>query len=295
MKIKNLTYPMMALILVLFIGASGCKNIAATNPSDDTAEDGGNDNPDDDADQNVSDEGEDPPDSAGGDDGDDGDGDGEDDDNDGDDDADGEGIGENIGSFDWTFYWVEYEADHVGAKNGTIYLEDGTAIPARQSFVDNVKVEGTGYLDDGADTMINLGESCPEDPDGKCFFIVDTDQFPHGVGAYDNPLHPWRTVATDVTAHIDVDYDVVLYIPDLDGVELPAIDAAIFDPSTANFTWDADCGCYLHDGCVVVEDSGVTGLHLDFFALTEDAYWDIGAGMNWVSPVDVYIDSPLCE
>ncbi|MBT3181276.1 MAG: hypothetical protein HN337_02070 [Deltaproteobacteria bacterium] len=279
MKIKGFTFFLAILILTISVGLSGCGNITATGSSDDATEDDGSGNSDDGADQGISDvagdDGESSPDSiAEGDDG---------------------GIGQHIGSFKWTFYWVEFEGDHAGVKDGTIYLEDGTAIPARQSFVDNVKVEGTGYLDDSDDTMINLDEWCPHDPDGKCFFLVDTDLFPYGVGAYDNPLHPWRTVATDVSAHIDVDYAITLYIPDLDGVELPATDLSIFDPSSAGFAWNADCGCYLHDGCVFVEDSGVSGLHLDFFALSEDAYWDIGDGMNWASPVDVYIDSPLCE
>lgn len=217
------------------------------------------------------------------------------DDGDDEEEADDEDIGTSIGEFTWTYYWVEFESDYAGNKDGTIYFEDGSSVVARQEFVDKVKVEGTGYLDDGSATMINLGEDCVFDPDGKCFFVVNTDLYPYGVGAYDNPLQPWRTVAVDIAAHDDIEYDAVLYIAELDGAELPAIDAEVFDPADAGFLWDDSCGCYVHDGCVVVEDSGVSGLHLDFFALSEDAYWDIGAAIDWADPVHVYVDSPLCD
>lgn len=217
-------------------------------------------------------------------------------------DSDGDGIGDvcdegkSIGKFKWTFYWIIFEKDYPGDETGQICLQNGDKIDARPAFIKDVKIEGTGYLDDEDNTMINLGKSCECDPDKKCFFIVNKGMYPYGVGSNDNPLQPWRTVAAEEGAHPDVNFGDWLYIAELDGIELPAVDPAIisFDPAEMGFIWHDDCACYRHNGCVVVEDEGVTGLHLDFFSLTESAYKDIGDAMGWASPVNVYANSSLC-
>ena len=204
-----------------------------------------------------------------------------------------EDLGTDIGTFEWTYYWIVFDGDYSGGKTSTLYLEDGTELHVTDDFANRVKTEGTGYLDDAEKTLINLGEPCSHSSDGKCFSIVNKTQFPYGIGSYDNPLHPWRSIAADLSAS-GLSNGQKLYIPQLDGVEMPQVEDIVFDPSSEGFKWDDSCECYRHDGCVVVEDEGVTGMHLDFFALTKPAYHTIDLNMGEIESISVYANSPKC-
>jgi hypothetical protein len=208
------------------------------------------------------------------------------------------GNGEYLGGFQWTYYYIAFEADYTGPKDGKIYLSDGTEIAVRQAFADDVAIEGTGVLDDGDDTMINLADPCDESvPADVCFATVDRARYPYGIGSDDNALEPWRTVAAEASAATGFSFGEKLYIEELDGVRLPDVEGGFFDPEEYGFTWDVEHACYTHDGCVTVGDTGagVTGRHLDFFSLKESYYIDIDAAMDEATSVHVYADSPKCE
>lgn len=212
------------------------------------------------------------------------------------------GKGDEIGLVRWTYYWIEFESSYTGEKDTVIYFSDKSTVLARSGFVSAVKIEGTGYLDDGKNTMINLDADCEwiVGPDKDCFFVVDKNEKPYGAGSGDHALRPWRTIAADVGFNADFNYDTTFYIEELDGAKLPEVDPAVFDPATEGFEWDTDCGCYVHDGCVTIEDTGVHGVHFDFFALTRANYKSI---TNFVPEIKIddhyfvhaYKNSPRCS
>jgi 3D (Asp-Asp-Asp) domain-containing protein len=182
--------------------------------------------------------------------------------------------GTYLGAYKWTYYYITYESEFAGAQDTWLYDEDGIKLVlVRNAFAAKVSIEGTGYLLDGR--MINMTGSCSYGTYKKCFFLVDMDQFPFGVGSNDNPLHPYRSVAADMGV---LNYGQKLYVPALDGVEMPG-----------------EYG-FVHDGCVIVEDVGgsVTGEHLDFFALSHANHDIIDAALGYVEEVDVYKDSEMC-
>lgn len=183
----------------------------------------------------------------------------------------GDSQGDSLGSFTWTYYWIVYEDDYDGPQDTPVYdISDGNVIAnARSDFVDAVSIEGTGYLLDGR--MINLYGSCAYA--SKCFFLVDMVEFPYGVGSNDNALVPFRSVSTDPNV---VSYGTKLYIPALVGIEMPG-----------------DSG-FIHDGCVIAADTGVSGSHLDFFAEKRSYYEIIDSTMNEAESVEVYNNSPNC-
>lgn len=193
-------------------------------------------------------------------------------------------------TFRWTYYWNVFERDYSDDDTLPLYNHrDGSVIAhAKRSFVEAVKIEGTGVLADG--TMVNLVDSCSADD--HCFFEVDTEKYPSGVGSQGNALHPWRSVAADQRV---LPFGARIYIEELDGLCLPPTDR--FDPEDEGFNWDEGCRGYRHDGCVVVDDVGgsIRDNHLDFFALTSSLFQKIGTRMNWAESVNVYLNSPKCH
>lgn len=196
-----------------------------------------------------------------------------------------EGNGTLLGTFKWTHYWIVYEDDFPeGQATEIVYWKDCTTIASvSRDFYDQVKVEGTGFLSDGR--LINKYGDCPSAcnmPDYKCFNEVDKNEAPYGHGSHDNPLRPYRSVAIDVD---EIPFGTALYIPVLDGVEMP---------DEHNIVPDAP---FIHDGCVVAEDEGsaIQGKHLDFFSLTYLDYRVIDEVMNDIGEVEVYGSSPKCD
>lgn len=193
-------------------------------------------------------------------------------------------------TFKLTYYWNVFERDYLDDDTVPLYdHRDGSVIAyAKRPFVKDVETEGTGVLDDG--TMINLVGPCSADD--HCFFEVDKEKYPSGVGSQNNPLHPWRSVAADQRI---LPFGTKIYVRELDGLCLPPTDR--FDPEDEGFIWDEVCRGYKHDGCVVVDDVGgsIRDNHLDFFALTSSLFQMISAQMGWAESVNVYINSPKCK
>jgi len=196
-----------------------------------------------------------------------------------------ESDGEFLGTFKWTHYWIVFEDDFPGAKNTKlVHWKDCSVIAwVSKNYYDQIKVEGTGFLSDGR--LINKYGNCPSacNMSGyKCFNEVDKQEAPFGHGSQDNPLRPYISVASDVNV---VPFGTVLYVPALDGVEMPDEHNMI------------DYAPFVHDGCVVAEDEGssIDGYHLDFFSATHADYLIIDEAMNDIGKVDVYINSPKCE
>lgn len=180
--------------------------------------------------------------------------------------------GNSLGTFRLTYYWISQESEYVGPRNTPLYGTNGRALTnARPDFVSAVSTEGTGILEDGR--MINLFGPCRA---GTCFFYIDQSKFPYGMGSEGNPLHPFKTVAADSNVF---EHGTRLYIKELDGVSFTGV----------NGSED-----FVHDGCVVVEDTGVQGKHLDFFAMTRKNYETIDNILGQREAIEVYTNVAKC-
>jgi 3D (Asp-Asp-Asp) domain-containing protein len=149
--------------------------------------------------------------------------------------------GERRGTFALSYYWVSIESDHDGRATTTIY--DRRCAPLAKvsaAFASALDTSGAGKLVD--DRLLTVaGEcACKRSP---CYRVSDA---PWGVGVDNRPLVPFRSLAVD---RARVPIGAVLWIEELDGVELPGMFPA------------------RHDGCVVAEDVGgrITGDRIDWF------------------------------
>ena len=158
------------------------------------------------------------------------------------------------GRFQLTFYWVADERDAPGTMNA--YLYDATCAVlgvTTMRFLRSLALEGTGLLTDGR--RLNFDARCVCGYFGvPCFREVTSDIW--GLGVEGRHLRPFRSVASDPAV---VPTGTVLYIPDLDGVEMPG---------------EPPWGGFVHDGCVVADDRGgaIGGMQLDFFVGRKDVY-----------------------
>jgi len=183
------------------------------------------------------------------------------------------GQGDSLGSFKFTFYWVARESDYIGPRNTPIFSRSGKELArARRGFVSAASMEGTGILENGE--MVNLFGPCKK---GTCFLKVDRKKFPYGMGSQSNRINPFRSVAADGKV---LKHGTKLYVKELDGVEIAGVDG--FDD-------------FVHDGCVVVEDTGVTGQHLDMFVPRQNVYPRVFAAMGQKESVDVYTGVSKCN
>lgn len=153
----------------------------------------------------------------------------------------------------FTNYWIPKEGEkdlddynHViylnGDKNKKILdINNNIISMVSDTTYNKFKEEGTGILDNGV--MVNLGTK------NNRFEIVNTKKYPFGIGANDNILHPFTSVAVN-----DIPLNTLLYIRELDGFILPN-----------NKT---------HNGCIKVDDTGYgfDKCHIDFFVLKYTNY-----------------------
>lgn len=166
---------------------------------------------------------------------------------------------EPYGRFQFTFYWVAAEREARGKPDAYIanIYDQTCAILGRTTlaFLRNLALEGTGELDDGR--VLNFDARCACGWVGVPCFREITDRW--GIGVEGRRLRPFRSVASDPGV---VPTGTVLYIPDLDGLEMPG---------------EAPWGGFVHDGCVVADDRGsaIGGAQLDFFVGRKDFYKEI--------------------
>ena len=142
-----------------------------------------------------------------------------------------------LGSFKTTYYWVTSESKFSGPRSTPIYDMSGRRLGTfRAKFVKALTLEGTGVSLEGT-TYNWVGRRY-----GSSRFKAVSH--PYGIGSRNNPLVPFRSVATDPSV---VPYGTVLYIPKAVGARLP-------DGTK-------------HDGYFIAADTGgaINGRHLDLF------------------------------
>lgn len=156
-----------------------------------------------------------------------------------------------IGRAKATYYCLRSASPDMGKPDTRLCEADGSllaVVPRR--FAEQARLQGSAKLADGR--VINVATrncACGFRP---CFSVVDPDHSIWGMGAYDNPLLPYRTVAVDRKM---IALGTPLYVPELDGLPIPSRYRA------------ENGGATHHDGCVEAGDvgSGIRGPHIDLF------------------------------
>jgi 3D (Asp-Asp-Asp) domain-containing protein len=198
-----------------------------------------------------------------------------------------------LGAFEITFYYVIGEEEIAkkpprDARNSaelasisetevsTLY--DARCAPIAQvqpEFAAALALQGTGKLNDGRVLNIWGNCSCPHSP---CFAVTANQWGTAGSG---KPLQPFRTVAVDPKV---IKVGSWLYVPLLEGRTMPG---------------RAPWGGFVHDGCVVAEDTGggIDGHQLDLF-VGRHAYFLGLSGQegshSWARHAEVFDGSEIC-
>jgi len=116
----------------------------------------------------------------------------------------------------WTYYWICFESDESGSgpKNTNLKTCNGhTIATVTRHYAERVRMEGTGKLMDGR--VVNLGD-CDCGDGFSCFESYDPRKYPWGIGANDNPIFPYTSVASN-----DYAVGTHLYVKQIDGISLP--------------------------------------------------------------------------
>lgn len=160
----------------------------------------------------------------------------------------------------------------------TVYEGGSGCKPLAQvskEFAAQLTLQGTGLLKDGR--VINIwGQcSCERSP---CFKVTPTKWGTSGSG---RPLQPFRTVAVDPKV---IKLGSLLYVPLLEGRTMPG---------------RAPWGGFVHDGCVVAEDTGggIDGNQLDLFVGRKGYYLGMSGSAgshSWARKVPVFDGSKHC-
>lgn len=215
-----------------------------------------------------------------------------------------------IGEFDITFYYVigeEEVAKLAAAKakkaandnqlGGDVEQTDDTLLAAAaapdlvtiyepkschpisevtRDFARQLELQGTGKLRDGR--VLNIWGACPCERK-PCFKVTESKWGTAGTG---RPLQPFRTVAVDRTV---IKLGSLLYVPLLEGRTMPG---------------RAPWGGYVHDGCVVADDTGggIKGNQLDLFVGRKGYFLGLSGSRGshaWARHVPVFDGSKVCE
>jgi 3D (Asp-Asp-Asp) domain-containing protein len=199
-----------------------------------------------------------------------------------------------LGKFNITFYYVVGEDELKRPANGnqsnasinppaaddvTIYAGGGSCDPIAQvsrTFAQQLRIQGTGKLRDGR--VLNVFGACKCDY-SPCFKVISQQWGTAGTG---RPLHPFRTVAVDPKL---VKLGSLLYIPLLEGRTMPG---------------RAPWGGFVHDGCVVADDTGggIKYRQIDLFVGKRGWFLGLsgsGGSHSWARHVPVFDGSAVCE
>ena len=217
-----------------------------------------------------------------------------------------------LGLFNITFYYVTNEEEVVAkkpAKRGaandntdvagsdvpgeetelaavappemvTIFEKKGCEpiVDVTREFAQQLKIQGTGRLRDGR--VLNVSGHCGCDT-SPCFKVI---QQQWGTGGSGRALHPFRTVAVDPKV---IKLGSLLYVPLLEGRTMPG---------------RAPWGGFVHDGCVVADDTGggIKGEQLDLFVGKKGWFHGMassgrGGSHAWARHVPVYDGAKICE
>jgi 3D (Asp-Asp-Asp) domain-containing protein len=145
-----------------------------------------------------------------------------------------------------------------------------------REFADELTIQGTGKLRDGR--VLNIWGRC-DCPSSPCWKVTEQQW---GLGGSGRPLQPFRTVAVDPKV---VRLGSLLYIPLLEGRTMPG---------------RAPWGGFVHDGCVVADDTGgaIRDHQMDFFVGRRG--WFLGMSghpgkSSWAHHIPVFDGSKICE
>jgi 3D (Asp-Asp-Asp) domain-containing protein len=203
-----------------------------------------------------------------------------------------------LGQFSITFYYVIGEDEVISKKakaanDNDVELAATTAptddlvtlfktkdcepiADVSHEFAKQLELQGTGKLRDGR--VLNIAGKCKCDHT-PCFQVTETQWGTAGTG---RPLQPFRTVAVDPKV---VKLGSLLYVPLLEGRTMPG---------------RAPWGGYVHDGCVVADDTGghIDGNQLDLFVGRKAYFLGLsgsGSSHAWARHVPVFDGSKICE
>ena len=212
-----------------------------------------------------------------------------------------------LGLFTITFYYVVGEEEVVAkakakAANDNVSSEEGTDLAAvapveekvtlysttkgkkscepiadvSREFAQQLRVQGTGKLRDGR--VLNIWGHCGCET-SPCYKVIEHQWGTAGSG---RALQPFRTVAVDPKL---IKLGSLLHVPLLEGRVMPG---------------RAPWGGFVHDGCVVADDTGggIKGEQLDLFVGKKG--WFLGMSGSrgshaWARHVPVYDGSKVCE
>ena len=162
----------------------------------------------------------------------------------------------------------------------TIFEKKGCEpiVDVTREFSQQLKIQGTGRLRDGR--VLNVSGHCACD-NSPCFKVI---QQQWGTGGSGRALHPFRTVAVDPKV---IKLGSLLYVPLLEGRTMPG---------------RAPWGGFVHDGCVVADDTGggIKGEQLDLFVGKKGWFHGMassgrGGSHSWARHVPVYDGAKICE
>jgi 3D (Asp-Asp-Asp) domain-containing protein len=207
----------------------------------------------------------------------------------------------SLGKFHITFYYVVNEDDVVAKPkpaNDNVEEVDLVAVTAppetvtiyewktcepiadvTPEFASQARLQGTGMLRDGR--LINIASRC--ECDRKPCFQVLSEKVQWGTAGTGRPLQPFRTVAVDPKV---VKLGSLIHVPLLEGRTMPG---------------RAPWGGYVHDGCLVADDTGggIDGHQLDLFVGKRAWFHGLGKGNGgshaWARHVPVFDGSKICE
>ena len=214
-----------------------------------------------------------------------------------------------LGLFNITFYYVTSEEEVARAKPkkpaanenqaetsegdstnpadlAAVTMPEMVTIYAKQNcepiaevtreFAHQLNVQGTGKLRDGR--VLNVWGQCGCST-SPCFKVIEHQWGTAGSG---RPLQPFRTVAVDPKL---IKLGSLLYVPLLEGRVMPG---------------RAPFGGFVHDGCVVADDTGggIKDKQLDLFVGRKG--WFLGMSGSrgshaWARHVPVYDGAKICE
>lgn len=175
---------------------------------------------------------------------------------------------------------VRLELASVTSDLVTLYDGSGSSCEpiaeVSKEFAFQIRLQGTGKLHDGRVVNIWGPCSCERSP---CFKVTRAQWGTAGTG---RALQPFRTIAVDPKV---VKLGSLLYMPLLEGRTMPG---------------RAPWGGYVHDGCVVADDTGgsILGNRIDLF-VGRRAYFlgmsGSGGRHAWARNVPVFDGTKICE
>jgi 3D (Asp-Asp-Asp) domain-containing protein len=166
-----------------------------------------------------------------------------------------------LGKYKVTYYWVAQEADYPGEKTERVFDMQGQSLGKfSKRFARALKLEGSAMTADNR--LLNV---CGRINGSVRFKVVKA---PYGLGSRNNPLVPFRSIATDPKV---IPYGTILFIAKAAGAKLP--DGTVHD----GYFMAADCG------------GGIKGNRLDLFTgLGDQRSFLTKAGVKNLKEIDLF-------